>query len=282
MSHPIWQTTRFQIDLSEPKVMAIVNITPDSFSDGGQHHSLKQALQHAEAMLKQGADILDIGGESSRPGAQPVSAEEELSRVLPFVKEAMAWQVPISIDTYKSEVMQAALDMGADIINDIWALRQAGALDVVARHGRCGVCLMHMHRDPLSMHEQPMTGDAVSQVSHFLSERVDALRQRQVSSARLVLDPGIGFGKTVAQNLSLLTHQANLLSLGLPLLAGWSRKGTLGKLSAVNGVVPDAQQRVGASVAAALLAVQNGASVVRVHDVQETVQALRVLAATKA
>jgi dihydropteroate synthase len=282
MSHPIWQTTRFQIDLSEPKVMAIVNITPDSFSDGGQHHSLKQALQHAEAMLRQGADILDIGGESSRPGAQPVSAEEELSRVLPFVKEAMAWQVPISIDTYKPEVMQAALDMGADIINDIWALRQAGALDVVARHGRCGVCLMHMHREPLSMHEQPMTGDAVSQVSHFLSERLDALRQRQVSSARLVLDPGIGFGKTVTQNLSLLTHQADLLSLGLPLLAGWSRKGTLGKLSAVNGVVPDAQQRVGASVAAALLAVQNGASVVRVHDVQETVQALRVLAATKA
>lgn len=282
MIHPIWQTTRFQIDLSEPKVMAIVNITPDSFSDGGQHHSLKQALQHAEAMLGQGADILDIGGESSRPGAHPVSAEEELSRVLPFVKEAMAWQVPISIDTYKPEVMQVALDMGADIINDIWALRQAGALDVVARHGRCGVCLMHMHRDPLSMHEQPMTGDAVSQVSHFLSERVDALRQRQVSSARLVLDPGIGFGKTVAQNLSLLTHQAELLSLGLPLLAGWSRKGTLGKLSAVNGVVPDAQQRVGASVAAALLAVQNGASVVRVHDVQETVQALRVLAATKA
>jgi dihydropteroate synthase len=233
-------------------------------------------------MLRQGADILDIGGESSRPGAQPVSAEEELSRVLPFVKEAMAWQVPISIDTYKPEVMQAALDMGADIINDIWALRQAGALDVVARHGTCGVCLMHMHRDPLSMHEQPMTGDAVSQVSHFLSERVEALRQRQVSSARLVLDPGIGFGKTLAQNLSLLTHQADLLSLGLPLLAGWSRKGTLGKLSAVKGVVPDAQQRVGASVAAALLAVQNGASVVRVHDVQETVQALRVLAATKA
>ncbi len=282
MSHPIWQTTRFQIDLSEPKVMAIVNITPDSFSDGGQHHSLKQALQHAEAMLRQGADILDIGGESSRPGAQPVSAEEELSRVLPFVKEAMAWQVPISIDTYKPEVMQVALDMGADIINDIWALRQAGALDVVARHGRCGVCLMHMHRDPLSMHEQPMTGDAVSQVSHFLSERLEALRQHQVASARLVLDPGIGFGKTGAQNLSLLTHQADLLSLGLPLLAGWSRKGTLGKLSAINGVVPDAQQRVGASVAAALLAVQNGASVVRVHDVQETVQALRVLAATKA
>jgi dihydropteroate synthase len=262
--------------------MAIVNITPDSFSDGGRHHSLQQSLQHAEDMLRQGADILDIGGESSRPGAQPVSAEEELSRVLPFVKEAIAWQVPISIDTYKPEVMQAALDMGADIINDIWALRQAGALDVVARHGRCGVCLMHMHRDPLSMHEQPMTGDAVSQVSHFLSERVEALCQRQVSAARLVLDPGIGFGKTVAQNLSLLSHQADLLSLGLPLLAGWSRKGTLGKLSALKGVVPDAQQRVGASVAAALLAVQNGASVVRVHDVQETVQALRVLAATKA
>jgi dihydropteroate synthase len=282
MSHPFWQTTRFQIDLSEPKVMAIVNITPDSFSDGGRHHSLHQSLQHAEAMLRQGADILDIGGESSRPGALPVSAEEELSRILPFLREALTWQVPVSVDTYKPVVMQAALDMGVDIINDIWALRQAGALEVVAQHAACGVCLMHMHRDPQSMHEQPMTGDAVSQVAEFLKARVDALTHQNVARGRIMLDPGIGFGKTVAQNLSLLTHQSDLLALGLPLLAGWSRKGTLGKLSALKGVVPEAQQRVGASVSAALLAVQKGASVVRVHDVQETVQALRVLAATKA
>jgi dihydropteroate synthase len=282
MRHTFWQTTRFKIDLTQPKVMAIVNLTPDSFSDGGQHTSLAQALQHAQVMLAQGADILDVGGESSRPGAQPVSLEQELSRVLPFLKEALTWQVPISIDTYKPEVMQAALEMGADIINDIWALRQPGALEVVAQQAQCGVCLMHMHREPLSMLEEPMTDDAVAQVEDFLKVRVAALRAQHISDDRIVLDPGIGFGKTMTQNLSLLTHQQDLLSLGLPLLAGWSRKGTLGKLSAVQGVVPEAKQRVGASVAAALLAVQNGASVVRVHDVQETVQALRVLAATQA
>ena len=263
MSHTIWQTTRFQIDLSEPKVMAIVNITPDSFSDGGQHHSLKQALQHAEELLRQGADILDIGGESSRPGAQPVSTEEELSRVLPFVKEAMAWQVPISIDTYKPEVMEAALDMGADIINDIWALRQAGALDVVARHGRCGVCLMHMHRDPLSMHEQPMTGDAVSQVSHFLGERVEALRQRQVSSERLVLDPGIGFGKTDSANISLLLESAHL-SKDYKLAIGVSRKGFIQRAL---GELP-AKQCDGASKLIEGLLFLSGVSLVRTHDVK--------------
>jgi dihydropteroate synthase len=209
MSSLIWQTTRFEIDLVRPKVMAIVNLTPDSFSDGGRHASLNQALDTAQNLLAQGADILDIGGESSRPGAVPVSLEDELSRVLPFLKEAVRWQVPISVDTYKPEVMQAALDLGADIINDIWALRQPGALDVVARHPRCGVCLMHMHREPHTMQQEPMVGDAVVAVQAFLSAQLDRIKSRGIQSERIVLDPGIGFGKTLAQNyLGSINRQA--------------------------------------------------------------------------
>ena len=281
MSQPIWQTTRFKLDLSQPKVMAIVNLTPDSFSDGGRHSALSSALENAQTLLAQGADILDIGGESSRPGAAPVSLEEELSRVLPFLREAVTWNVPISVDTYKSEVMQAALDLGADIVNDIWALRQAGARQVVSQHGQCGVCLMHMHRDPQTMLEQPMVGDVLEPIKNFLSQQVSALMDGGVQANRIVLDPGIGFGKTLTQNLSLLQRQSELLSLGFPLLAGWSRKGSLGKITAIRGHAPEAQYRVGASVAAALIAVQNGASLVRVHDVKETVQALRVWQALK-
>jgi dihydropteroate synthase len=281
MLHPIWQTSRFKLDLSQPKVMAIVNLTPDSFSDGGRNSAMSAALENAQAMLAQGADILDIGGESSRPGADPVSVEEELNRVLPFLREALTWNIPISVDTYKPEVMQAALDMGADIVNDIWALRQAGALQVVSQHGQCGVCLMHMHRDPQTMYEQPMVGDAIEPVKAFLSHQVSILTANGVQSNRIVLDPGVGFGKTVVQNLSLLHQQNEFLALGLPLMAGWSRKGTLGKITAIEGQAPAAQDRVGASVAAALIAIQNGASVVRVHDVKETVQALRVWQALK-
>ena len=276
MTQPIWQTSRFAIDLTQPKVMGIVNLTPDSFSDGGRYSSLSIALENAQTLLAQGADILDIGGESSRPGAEPVSAEEELKRVLPFLQEALTWNVPISVDTYKPEVMQAALDLGADVVNDIWALRQAGALQVVARHPQCGVCLMHMHQEPLTMLAQPMTGDALPLVKDFLTQQVLKLRHSGVKANRIVLDPGIGFGKTLEQNLSLLQRQSELLSLGYPLMAGWSRKGTLGKLTAIQGKAPEPKDRVGASVAAALIAVQNGASVVRVHDVKETVQALRV------
>jgi dihydropteroate synthase len=282
MTTSVWQTSRFSIDLTQPKVMAIVNLTPDSFSDGGQHTNVKHALDHAQTMLAQGADILDIGGESSRPGAQAVSVDEELARIVPFIKEALNWHVPLSVDTAKPEVMRVVLDMGVDIINDIWALRQAGALDVVSQHDRCGVCLMHMHRDPQTMFEQPMKGDALLEVKDFLFQRLQVLLKKGVDPSRIVLDPGVGFGKTLDQNLSLLTRQAELLSLGRPLLAGWSRKGTLGKLTAVHGVVPEPQNRVGASVGAALMAVQNGASLVRVHDVLETVQALRFWQATKA
>lgn len=281
MSSKFWQTSRFKIDLSQPKVMAIVNLTPDSFSDGGQLATLGQSLTHAEKALQQGADILDIGGESSRPGAQAVSVQEELSRILPFVKHALAWNVPISVDTAKPEVMKVVLDLGVDIVNDIWALRQPGALSVIAQHAQCGVCLMHMHREPQTMHEQPMQGDALVSVKAFLSERLLALNAAGISNDRVVLDPGIGFGKTIDQNVSLLKQQQELLALQCPILAGWSRKGSLGKLTAVKGLVPEPQQRIGASVAAALMSVQNGASIVRVHDVQETVQALRFWQAAK-
>jgi dihydropteroate synthase len=281
MTQLIWQTSRFKLDLTQPKVMGIVNLTPDSFSDGGRHSSLSRALENAQVLLAQGADILDIGGESSRPGAEPVSVQEELKRVLPFLQEALTWKVPISVDTYKPEVMQAALDLGADVINDIWALRQPGALQMVARYPQCGICLMHMHREPQTMLAQPMTGDALPLVKEFLSKQVLKLRDSGVQANRIVLDPGIGFGKTIEQNLSLLQRQLELLSLGHPLMAGWSRKGTLGKLVAVQGQAPEPKDRVGASVAAALIAVQNGATVLRVHDVKETVQALRVWWALK-
>ena len=266
-----WKTTRFEIDLATPKVMGIVNVTPDSFSDGSQHGNLTSALKHCELLLKQGADILDIGGESTRPGAQEVSLKEELQRILPVVKEAVRLDVPISVDTYKPKVMQAVLDAGADIINDIWALRQKGALDVIAKHGGCGVCLMHMHAQPLDMQVYPMEGLAVPTVVAFLLERVQAILALGVSKERIALDPGVGFGKTVAQNFELLAHQKQLSALGYPLLVGWSRKSSLG---AVTGC--EVGERLVPSVAAALLAVERGAQLVRVHDVGATVQALTV------
>ena len=277
-----WQTSRFLIDLSQPKVMGIVNITPDSFSDGGQFESNTKALKHAEKLLQQGANILDIGGESSRPGAQALSVEEELSRVLPFVREAAKWQVPLSVDTYKPEVMKAALDLGADIINDIWALRQPGAWDVIAQFPNCGICLMHMHRDPQTMQIEPMTGNVVHSVKDFLAQQLFKAVSLGIKKERIVLDSGVGFGKTTEQNLAMLSHQASFLSLGQPLLAGWSRKSSLGKILAVDGHEPAPSDRLGASLAAALLAVQNGAAIVRVHDVKETVQALKVWQAVQA
>ncbi|MBX3652645.1 MAG: dihydropteroate synthase [Ramlibacter sp.] len=270
-----WQTSRFRIDLSRPQVMGIVNVTPDSFSDGGQHAGAAAALAHCERLLREGADILDIGGESTRPGSPAVPLDEELERVVPVVRGAVALGVPVSVDTCKPEVMQAVLDLGADIINDVWALRRPGALEVVARHGGCGVCLMHMHRDPQTMQVSPMTGDVVPQVLSFLEQQTSALIGLQAQKARIVWDAGIGFGKTVAQNFALLARQDELLAGGYPLLAGWSRKSSLG---AVTGL--EVQERLVPSVAAALLAVDRGARIVRVHDVKETVAALQVLAAT--
>lgn len=285
-----WTTSRFLIDLSQPKVMGIVNVTPDSFSDGGQNNSVAAALRHCERLIKDGADILDIGGESTRPGAQALPLAEELLRVLPIVREAVKLGVPVSVDTYKPQVMQAVLDLGVDIINDVWALRWSDpnqsarpltGLQVVAGHIHCGVCLMHMHRDPRSMQVSPMEGDVVSQVLSFLALQADGLVALGLKKSQIILDPGIGFGKTVAQNFALLARQRELLASGYPLLAGWSRKSSL---AAVVGVPPSdlpPQERVVASVAAALLSVERGASVVRVHDVLETVQALRVLSALK-
>ena len=273
----IWQTSRFDIDLEVPRVMGIVNLTPDSFSDGGRHDSTQAGLRHAEQLLRDGAHILDIGGESTRPGSPAVPAQEEWRRIEGFVREALRWNVPLSVDTYKSETMRKALDLGVDIVNDIWALQQPGAQAVVAGHPRCGICLMHMHRDPQTMQKAPMQGDVVPAVAAFLSERAMALRTDGVLPSRIVLDYGIGFGKTVEQNFSLLARQDELLTLGYPLLAGWSRKSSLGAVLARDGQIPEPAQRQAASVAAALLAVERGARIVRVHDVRETVDALCVL-----
>ena len=273
-----WTTTRFDIDLTRPRVMGIVNVTPDSFSDGGRFDTPAAALRHGEQLLADGADLLDIGGESTRPGSPALSLEDELARVLPVVREAVKLGVPVSVDTYKPEVMQAVLDLGADVINDVWALRRPGALAVVAAHARCGVCLMHMHRDPQTMQVAPMDGDVVGPVKDFLRERASALGAAGVASSRIVLDPGIGFGKTVAQNVSLLARQDELLDLGLPVLAGWSRKSSLGALTGREAPA----DRVSASVAAALLAVGRGAKVVRVHDVRDTVGALAIWRAVTA
>ena len=285
----IWQTSRYRIDLSRPQVMGIVNVTPDSFSDGGLYAGAQQALAHCEQLLKEGADILDIGGESTRPGAPPVPLAEELARIVPVVREAVTLGVPVSVDTYKPQVMQVVLDLGADIINDIWALRwrdDAGAdgRQVVAHHPTCGVCLMHMHREPQTMQLAPMEGDVVPQVRAFLQQAAQELVQLGVQKERIVLDPGIGFGKTVAQNFTLLARQRELLEAGFPLLAGWSRKSSLGAVAATPpGTASPAgvHERMVPSVAAALLAAERGATVVRVHDVRETVQALKVLAATR-
>lgn len=272
-----WQVSRFDIDLAQPRVMGIVNVTPDSFSDGGLRSGLTEIMQHAERLLKEGADILDIGGESTRPGSPAVPLEEELARVLPVVKEAVRLQVPVSVDTYKPEVMRAVLDVGADIINDIWALRQPGAREIIAAHARCGICLMHMHQTPQDMHLQHMQGDAVWQVKEFLAAQWLALQAMGVVRERVVLDYGIGFGKSVEQNFALLAGQHALLDLDLPLLAGWSRKGSLGT---VTGAL--VHERMVPSVTAAVLAVDRGARVVRVHDVAETVTALKVWKAMQA
>ncbi|MBC5766648.1 dihydropteroate synthase [Ramlibacter albus] len=270
-----WQTSRYLVDLSKPRVMGIVNVTPDSFSDGGQFASTQQALKHCEQLLLDGADILDIGGESSRPGSPPVPLADERARVMPVLREAVQLGVPVSVDTYKPEIMREALELGADIVNDIWALGRPGAREAVAAHASCGVCLMHMHGEPQTMQRSPMEGDAVPQVRDFLRNATEALLALGVDRSRVVWDPGIGFGKTVEQNFSLLARQAELLADGYPVLAGWSRKSSLG---AVTG--QPVNDRVVASVAAALLSVDRGARIVRVHDVKDTVAALKVWGAT--
>ncbi|MDB5929954.1 MAG: Dihydropteroate synthase [Polaromonas sp.] len=263
--------------------MGIVNATPDSFSDGGRYFSsddnFSAVFAHCDRLLRDGADMLDIGGESSRPGALPVPLAQELARVLPVVRHAVQLGVPVSVDTCKPEVMRAVLDLGADIINDIWALRQPGAVQAVAAHPRCGVCLMHMHREPQTMQALPMQGDVVSQVMVFLRQAADGLQAAGVEKSRIALDVGVGFGKTVAQNFALLARQREFLADGYPLLAAWSRKSSLAAVCASSNATDtplEMAERTLPSVAAALLAVERGARIVRVHDVRETVQALKV------
>jgi len=279
MSDPRWRAGRFEVDLERPSVMAIVNVTPDSFSDGDPTPA--QAIARCERLLAEGADILDIGGESTRPGAPAVDPETELARVVPVLQAAVRLGCPVSIDTTKAEVMRAALDLGADIVNDIAALRGPGALDVVSAHDSCGVCLMHMRGTPQTMREAARYDDVVAEVAAFLRERIAAVEAAGVARERIVADPGIGFAKTPEHNLALLAQQETLAALGVPLLVGWSRKSTLARLAGVAAPATersaDERARVAAaSVAAAVIAVERGARIVRVHDVAATVAALAV------
>lgn len=265
---------KFRLALDRPLVMGIVNVTPDSFSDGGQHATSGAAIAHAWRLIEEGADILDIGGESSRPGARPVSADEELARVMPVIAALRDANLPLSIDTAKPEVMRAALDAGAAMVNDIEALQHAEALAVVARSD-AAVCLMHMQGNPRTMQAAPSYRDVVGEVGEYLRERARAALAAGIPRERIVLDPGFGFGKTAEHNLILMRRFSALTTLGFPLLAGISRKAMLG---AITG--KPTGERVHASVAAALILAQRGAAILRVHDVAATRDALAVLAAS--
>ncbi len=260
--------------LDRPFIMGVINVTPDSFSDGGRYLESGAAIVHARRLMEEGADLLDIGAESSRPGAEGVSAEQELSRLLPVLRELRDAPVPISVDTVKPEVMRVAIDTGASMVNDITALRAPGALETVASSD-VGVCLMHMQGEPRTMQREPHYGDVVAEVKAFLAERVAASEASGIARERIVIDPGFGFGKSVAHNFELLRNLGRFADAGLPVMAGWSRKSTLG---AVTG--RGAAERLSASIAAALLAAQHGARILRVHDVAATRDALAVLAAT--
>ena len=266
-----WQTTRFRIDLNRPRVMGIVNVTPDSFSDGGRHGTAQAAMRHCEQLVAEGADLLDIGGESTRPGAAGPGAETELARVLPVLQHAVTLGVPVSVDTSEPTVMRAALDLGVDIVNDVRALRRPGALACLAAHAKAGICLMHMRGEPQDMAGLAQYGDVVADVRDALAARLAEIRAAGVAADRIVLDPGIGFAKTAQHNLALLARQAELQTLGRPLLVGWSRKGTLGLITG-----RAVHERLAASVAAALAAADKGAAVLRVHDVAATVDALKI------
>lgn len=274
------QCGRFTLHFERPLVMGILNITPDSFSDGGQFAMRDDALRHAEQMIGEGVDILDIGGESTRPGAPPVPLDEELARVIPLVEQLRDAGVPLSIDTYKPDVMCAALAAGADLINDIWGFRMPGAIDVV-RDSSCGLCVMHMLGEPQTMQiGEPLYDDVVAEVRAFLSARAAALTAAGIARRRICVDPGFGFGKAVVEhNYALLAHlreTAPQAAPPYPVLAGMSRKSMLG---AVTGRAAPA--RVAASVAAAVCAAERGAAILRVHDVAPTVDALKVWSATR-
>jgi len=261
----------FLLPLDRPLLMGVVNVTPDSFSDGGQFISPEKAIAHGRRLIEDGADILDIGGESSRPGARAVEEMEELARVLPVLKALK--DVPVSIDTRRPSVMRAVLAEGASMINDIEALEAPGALDAVADTD-CAVCLMHKKGDPATMQRDPGYEDVAGEVQQYLKTRIAACEIAGIERDRITVDPGFGFGKTVAHNFRLLKRLPELEALGVPVVAGWSRKSTLG---AVTG--RPVTERLAASLAAALLAVQHGATILRVHDVRETRDALAVMQA---
>jgi dihydropteroate synthase len=266
----LWRTTRFELDVSHPLVMGIVNVTPDSFSDGGLLANSAGAISHAETLVEEGAHILDIGGESTRPGATSLSADEEWQRIGPVLKQLVKWHIPVSVDTYHPQTMQRALDLGVDIVNDIWSFRQKGALDAVAS-SRCGLCMMHMHGEPATMQLQPMVGNVMEELSVFFQTQLALIDEVGIDQSRVVLDPGIGFGKTVEQNFEILRKQSQLLHFGQALMVGWSNKSSLG---AVSGLPVD--QRLVPSVVAAVLAAERGARILRVHAVAQTVAALSV------
>jgi dihydropteroate synthase len=266
-----------ELRLDRARVMGIVNVTPDSFSDGGEHASVDAAVAHGLRLAEEGADILDVGGESTRPGAAPVSAAEQIARVVPVIAAlAKATTLPISVDTSDPEVMRAAVAAGAGMINDVRALRAEGALDAAAALG-VPVCLMHMQGEPATMQDAPDYEDVVAEVHSFLAQRLFACEMSGIPKKRLLVDPGFGFGKTLAHNLRLLRQLGRFAELGVPVLAGLSRKGMIGALTG-----READARVHGSIAAALLAVQGGARIVRVHDVAATVDALAIWQAVSA
>lgn len=269
-----WRCGRFLFDFAKrkrPIVMGILNATPDSFSDGGKFRTPKDAIAQAELMIASGVDLIDVGGESTRPGAEPVALQEELDRVLPVIEALKDCGIPLSIDTYKSETMRQALNAGVDCINDIWALRQDGAVNSVLGSENCGIVLMHMQRDPLTMQFNPDYKDVIVEVKQFLKDRVELLISKGISQDRIVIDPGFGFGKSLEHNINMLANFADFSILGLPVLAGISRKSMLGKITG-----KDSNERVAASIAAAVMAADRGARIVRVHDVAETVDALKL------
>lgn len=270
-----FQCGKYSLPLNRPHVMGIVNVTPDSFSDGGQYHTVDQAVTHALQLIDEGADILDIGGESTRPGAEIVPLEEELKRVIPVIEALVKLvKVPISIDTYKTEVMRYAINAGADLVNDVKALREPGALEVVAASPSVGVCLMHMQGTPQTMQTEPSYQDVVKEVAEFLQARMEAAVAHGIAKKRILLDPGFGFGKRTVHNVALIQQLDTLQQLGQPLLVGLSRKSVLGKL--VGG---DESERLYAGIAASVISVMKGARIVRVHDVKATVDALKVVSA---
>jgi dihydropteroate synthase len=275
MSQSYLQFGRYRFPLGKenfrPLVMGVLNVTPDSFSDGGQFHSLELALSHAEQMIAEGVDIIDIGGESTRPGTPPLPLEEELRRVMPVVYALRDCGKPLSIDTYKPEVMREAIAAGVDMINDINGFRADGALSAV-KEGDCALCIMHMQNDPRSMQIKPHYDNVTKEVTGFLRERVAVMDREGIERNRLCIDPGFGFGKTLEHNVALLKNIGQISAeLGVPVLAGLSRKSMLG---AITG--KPVEQRLAASIAAALAAAAHGAHIVRVHDVAETVDALKV------